>query len=76
MGTNKEILAKGVKMLFSSLPLLFLGPIILNSAFKNKEHQLYYLIVFIGCAICITAVFLMFKGLKTIINSMFDGDKY
>ena len=75
MGTDKNVLAKGVKTLFSALPLLFIGPIILNSAFKNKEHNLYYLIIVVGCLICITAVFLMFKGLKTIINSMFDGDK-
>jgi hypothetical protein len=75
MATNKEVLAKGVKTLFASLPLLFLGPIVLNSAFKNQEHSWYLIVVFIGCAICITAVFLMFKGLKTIINSMFDGDK-
>lgn len=75
MGTNKEVLAKGVKTLFGALPLLFLGPIILNSAFKNQKHSLYYLIVFLGCAVCVTAVYLMFRGLKTIINSMFDGDK-
>ena len=34
MGTNKSVLAKGVKYLAGSLPLLFLGPVVITSAFK------------------------------------------
>jgi hypothetical protein len=35
MGTNKELLSKGIKYLGGALPLLFIGPSIYN-AFINK----------------------------------------
>ena len=41
MPTNKKILLKGVQFLSGALPLLFIGPIVINSSFKNKENPLY-----------------------------------
>ena len=41
MATDKNILAKGIKYLSGALPLLFLGPIIINSAFKNQESPAF-----------------------------------
>ena len=48
MATDKNILAKGVKYLSGALPLLFLGPIVINSAFKNEKHPLYPYILGLG----------------------------
>ena len=48
MATDKNILAKGVKYLSGALPLLFLGPIIINSAFKNQESPLYPYVLGLG----------------------------
>ena len=75
MATDKNILAKGVKYLSGALPLLFLGPIIINSAFKNEKHPLYPYVLTLGIIIALVAMFLIYKGINTLVKSMFDGDK-
>jgi hypothetical protein len=75
MATNKELLAKGVKYLFGALPLMFLGPIILNSSFKNKDNPYYYLVVSIGILVCLSAMFLAFKGIKTMTDALFNDKR-
>lgn len=75
MATNKELLAKGVKYLFGALPLMFLGPSVIYNAFMNKDNNWHYLVLVIGCAICITAIFLAFKGIKTMTDSIFNDGK-
>ncbi|MBE9576881.1 DUF6095 family protein [Flavobacterium proteolyticum] len=75
MATDKNILAKGVKYLAGALPLLFLGPVIINSAFKNVKHPLYPYILGLGIIIALAAMFLIFKGIMTLVKSLFDGDK-
>lgn len=63
---------KGVKYLSGSLPLLFLGPVFINSCFKNQSHPLYPYLLVLAILICVYAVYLGFKGVKTIVSSMFD----
>lgn len=72
---NKELIGKGVKYLFGALPLMFIGPSVIYNAFMNKDNNWHYLVLVIGCAICITAVFLAFKGIRTITNALFDGNQ-
>lgn len=75
MATDKSILAKGVKYLAGALPLLFLGPVVITSAFKNENHPLYIYVLILGSIIALTAMFLIFKGINTVLKSLFDGDK-
>lgn len=75
MSTNKDLLSKGVKHLFTALPLMFIGPGLFYNALMNKHTNWHYLVLVIACGICIASVFLAFKGLQTIIKSLFDGDK-
>lgn len=75
MGTNKSVLAKGVKYLAGSLPLIFLGPVVITSAFKNENHPLYVYVLVLGIIIALAAMFLIFKGITTVLKSLFDGDK-
>lgn len=75
MATNKSVLAKGVKYLAGALPLLFLGPVVITSAFKNEKHQLYVYVLILGILIALAAMFLIFKGINTILKSLFDADK-
>ena len=75
MATDKNILFKGIRFLAGSLPLLVLGPVIINSAFKNEKHPLYPYILGLGIIIALAAMFLIFKGITTLVKSMFDGDK-
>ncbi len=71
---NKELIGKGVKYLFGALPLMFIGPSVIYNAFMNKDNNWHYLVLVVGCAICITAVLLAFKGIRTITNALFDGN--
>ena len=70
--TNKEKLAKGLKMMAGSLPLAFVGPVILFSSFKNQDHTLYIPVLILGILALFAAVFLMFRGLNVIMKALFD----
>ncbi|WP_300565325.1 DUF6095 family protein [Flavobacterium sp.] len=75
MHTNKDLLSKGIKFIAWSLPLYFIGPSVIYNAFINKNNTWHYLVLGIGVIICFFAIYLTFKGLKTILNSMFNGNK-
>lgn len=70
--TNKNLLGKGLKYLGGALPLAFLGPVILYSAFNNQDHPLYIPVLILGIIACIAAIFLIFKGIGTLMKSLFD----
>ena len=72
MSVNKDVLNKGLRILLGSLPTLFIGVFILNSSFKNQKHPLFVYILILGILICGYAVYLMFKGINTIMKSMFE----
>ncbi len=72
---NKELIGKGIKYLFGALPLMFIGPSVIYNAFMNKDNNWHYLVLVVGCAICITAVLLAFKGIRTITHALFDGNQ-
>lgn len=69
--TNKDILVKGLKKMGISLCLMFLGPIVIYVAFSNPEKPLYIPLLILGILICSGALFFAFKGLNTILDSMF-----
>ena len=72
MSTNREVLLKGVKYLSGSLPLFFLGPVVVYNANMNKLSPYYIIVLGLGILFCLGAMFLMFLGIKTIMKSMFD----
>ena len=69
--TDKNVLTKGLKTMGLSLGCMFLGPTLLHIALSNKEKSLYIPILIVAIIICILAVFFAFKGINTILNSMF-----
>ncbi|MFM2265493.1 MAG: hypothetical protein RLZ77_913 [Bacteroidota bacterium] len=71
MKTNRSILAQGIKYMAWALPLLFIGPTVIYNAFINKHTNWHYLVLVIGIGISIGAVYLAFKGLQTIMKSLF-----
>jgi len=71
MATNRDVLNNGIKYLAWALPLLFIGPTVIYNAFINKQNAWHYLVLGIGIVICFFAMFLMFKGLNTIMKSIF-----
>lgn len=72
MPTNHKLLAKGIKQLAWSLPLLFIGPSVIYNAFINKENSWHYLVLAIGISVCVFAVYLLFSGLRTLMQSIFN----
>ncbi|PNQ72724.1 hypothetical protein C1T31_11325 [Hanstruepera neustonica] len=72
--TNKEVLVNGLKKLAIALLYMFLGPILLHIAFSNQEKPLYIPILIVGLLICFFAIYMAFRGLKTIIDSMFNSN--
>ncbi|WP_338409147.1 DUF6095 family protein [uncultured Flavobacterium sp.] len=75
MPTNKKILIKGIQYLSGALPLIFTGPVVINSAFKNQNNPYYEVVLGVGIIFCAAAIFCMFKGFNTIMKSLFDGNK-
>lgn len=71
MKTNRDVLAQGIKYMAWALPLLFIGPTVIYNAFINKQTNWHYLVLAIGIGISIGAVYLAFKGLQTIMKSLF-----
>lgn len=72
--TNKEVLVNGLRKMVISLLCMFLGPILLYIAFSNQEKPLYIPILVVGLIICFFAIYMAFKGLKTILDSMFNSN--
>ncbi|PZD79586.1 DUF6095 family protein [Mesonia sp. K7] len=70
---KKEVLAKGLKILALSLLFVFAGPVILYSAFNNQEHPLYIAVLVLGIVCFFLAMFLIFKGIKTLGQAIFDS---
>ncbi|SDK00819.1 DUF6095 family protein [Flavobacterium noncentrifugens] len=69
--TNRDVLNLGIKYLAWALPLLFIGPTVIYNAFINKGNNWHYLVLGVGIVVCFFAMFLMFKGLNTIMKSLF-----
>ncbi len=75
MRTDKDILVKGVKRLAYTVMLMFLAPIVIWQAFKNEEHPLYWPVLIVGIILAITAIGMGFKGISTIMESLFGKKK-
>lgn len=74
MATKKEVLNKGIVFMAGALPLMFIGPAVIHFAFINKTQPLHWPILIVGIAMCIGGVFLAFKGLIKITNSLFKSE--
>jgi hypothetical protein len=72
MATNKDLLSKGLKYLTGALPLLFIGPSLIYNAFMNQQNVWHYLVLGIGIITCISAMALMYIGLKIIMKGIFN----
>jgi len=71
--TNKDLLVDGLKTMGITLFLLFLGPFILHAGFSNTDKPLYIPLVIAGIVICGLAIYFGFKGIRTIMNSLFGS---
>ncbi len=72
--TDKDVLINGLRKMGISLIFMFLGPTLLYIAFSNKEKPLYIPLLILGLIICGAAIFFAFKGIQTIMDSMFNNN--
>ena len=70
--TNKAMLTRGLKIMAAALPLMIVGPVILFSSFKNEGHPWFIPILIIGLLAMILSIYLLFKGIGTIMKSLFN----
>lgn len=73
MPTKRQLIEKGAKFMLYSLPSMFIGPSVIYNAFINKQNIWHYLVLAIGIFICLSAVYLLFKGIKTITDALFQS---
>lgn len=71
--SNRLLLDKGIKYLAFSLPLTFIGPSVIYNAFMNQHTAWHYLALAVGVIMCLAAMFLMFKGIMTVVKSLFGN---
>ncbi len=69
--TDLKTLVKGLQFLAASLPLLFLGPYLITLSGLNKDNWTFYLFLGLGLIAGASAIFLIFKGIQTIMRSIF-----
>lgn len=69
--TNKPLLSKGIRTMLVCLFLMFTGPTLLHIAFSNNDKPLYIPLLIFAIILCIGAIFFLFKGIMTIVDSMF-----
>jgi hypothetical protein len=71
MSKSKDKIVKGVKIMAISLPLMILGPVILTIGFRAVNDGIYIWSV-LGTILIIAAIIIAFKGIKTILNGLFE----
>jgi len=70
--TNKALLNKGIKLMVITLPLLILCPYLITLSFINKDNSSFYLFIALGIIAGAWAIFLFYKGIRTIMNALFN----
>jgi hypothetical protein len=69
--TDQKLLMRGLKYMVITLPLLFLCPYIITLSFLNKDNYTFYIFLAIGIIAGVFALFFFYKGIKTIMKSIF-----
>lgn len=69
--TDVKLLVKGVKFMAFALPLLFLSPYLITLSGLNKDNWTFYLFLILGLLVGAGAILLCFKGINTIMKSIF-----
>lgn len=75
MSEEKTKLRKGIKYMAITLPLLFLAPFLIFLGFKaigRNASVLGFTLVGIGSIIGLTAIGLMYLGIKNLLDHLFE----
>lgn len=69
--TDKDILVKGIKTMALTAVLMFVGPTIIYLSLTDTSQKVFIPLISIGFLICAAAIYFGFKGIRTIMDSMF-----
>ena len=69
--TNKPLFVKGLKTMGVTLVTIFIGPVLLHIGLANDEKSLYIPLVITGVLISMVSIYLGFKGVRIILDSIF-----
>lgn len=72
--TDREVLAKGLKFMAISLGCLFAGPILAYVSQTKIKEPIDLVLLILAFIICALAIFFGFKGINTIMDSMFKSE--
>ncbi len=75
MRTDREVLKKGIQFLIITVIMMFAGPSLLYVALGNPEKPLYIPLIIISLLICAGAIYMGFKGIRTILDSVFNSNR-
>lgn len=71
--TNRDLLSQGLKTMVGTLLVMFVGPTLLHIGLSNPDKPLHLPLVIVGIGLCGYAIYLGFKGIRTLLKSLF-GD--
>ena len=69
--TDKEVLAKGLKFLSYAFACMFMGPTLVYISQTQLKKPIDLIVLIISIIICGLAILFAFKGINTIMDSMF-----
>lgn len=75
---HKEKLGKGIRLLGVTLPLMFIGPMLINLGFKGigrGQIPLGYILLIFGLLVAIAAIITFVLALRTFFDYLFDKKK-
>lgn len=70
--TDKQQLLKGIKYMAITIPLIILTAYLFTLSFLNTENFMFYAALPLAIIGMATSIWLGFKGIKTIMKSLFD----
>ena len=71
--TDKQLLVKGIKYMALTFPLLILTTYLLTLSFLNTENFMFYVALPLGIIGVVGTIYLGFRGIKTIMDSLFKN---
>jgi len=71
---KSNLFKKGLKNIFLSLLLMFVGPTLLFQSFKNQNHPWFEGVLIISLILCVLSIFIGLKGLKNIMGTIFKKE--
>ncbi|MEO0571802.1 MAG: DUF6095 family protein [Bacteroidota bacterium] len=75
MGTNKDLLVKGIKSFIFTALTMFIAPIVLYQAFKNTDKPLFIPVLIVGILLAGFAIYMGFRSVNIVMEAVFGKKK-